>query len=258
MNETRFDGRIAVVTGASSGIGRAVVAQLAKEGANIVLIGRDENALLQVLTDFGLNPQRHLTLTKDLLDDEAASEIVSSVISRFGRLDVLINAAGVIGSGSIVDTLIAGWDEMMRLNLRVVFQLIQESIPYMESSKGCVVNVSSVAGPRAFPNLLSYCVSKAGLDQLTRRVALDLALWGIRVDGVNPGVVRTNLHLRGGMDSETYQSFLEHSKTTHPLGRIGQPEEIAALVCFLASEDAAWITGETVSIDGGRFLTCLR
>ena len=121
-----------------------------------------------------------------------------------------------------------------------------------------MVNVSSVTGLRAFPGLASYCASKAALDHLTRAAALDFAPKGVCVNAVNPGVVVTNLHRRGGMDEEKYAGFLEHAKDTHPLGRAGSPDEIAELIAFLLSEKAAWITGETIAIDGGRHLTCLR
>ena len=115
-----------------------------------------------------------------------------------------------------------------------------------------------MTGLRAFPGVLAYCVSKAGLDQLTRCAALELAAKGVRVNAVNPGVVVTEIHKRGGMNEEAYAKFLEHSRTTHPLGRVGDPLEVAELVLFLASEKASWITGGTYSIDGGRALTCAR
>ena len=123
---------------------------------------------------------------------------------------------------------------------------------------GNVVNVSSVTGLRAFPGVLAYCVSKAGVDQLTRCAALELAAKGVRVNAVNPGVVRTEVHRRAGMSEESYAAFLEHSTETHPLGRVGTAEEIAELILFLASDRAAWITGATHSIDGGRAQTCAR
>ena len=128
----------------------------------------------------------------------------------------------------------------------------------MIASKGNIVNVSSVAGTRSFPNVLSYCVSKAALDQLTRCSALELASKGVRVNAVNPGVVVTNLHTRSGMNNEAYAKFLEHSKETHPLGRAGTPDEVAELIYFLASDKAGWITGATYEIDGGRGQTCAR
>jgi NAD(P)-dependent dehydrogenase (short-subunit alcohol dehydrogenase family) len=131
-------------------------------------------------------------------------------------------------------------------------------LPLLPSPGGAIVNVSSVTGVRAFPNVLAYCVSKAGVDQLTRCAALELAPRGIRVNAVNPGVVVTNLHRRAGMSEESYAAFLERSRETHPLGRAGDPNEIAELIYFLSSDAAAWITGETISVDGGRHLTCAR
>jgi NAD(P)-dependent dehydrogenase (short-subunit alcohol dehydrogenase family) len=135
---------------------------------------------------------------------------------------------------------------------------MQKCLPHLEKTKGNIVNVSSVAGTRSFPNVLAYCVSKAGVDQLTRCTALELAPKGVRVNAVNPGVVVTNLHKRGGMDSENYQNFLKNSENTHPLGRVGEASEVADLIYFLASDKAAWITGATYAIDGGRAQTCAR
>ena len=179
-------------------------------------------------------------------------------MGRWGGVDALVNAAGVIASASVTDTTDAAFDAMMDLNLRASFRLIREAVPALVARQGAVVNLSSVAGARAFPGLLAYCVSKAAVDHLTRCAALDLAPQRVRVNAVNPGVVVTNLHKRGGMDEAKYAAFLEHSKATHPLGRAGNPEEIAELIAFLVSPRSGWITGETISIDGGRHLTCLR
>jgi NAD(P)-dependent dehydrogenase (short-subunit alcohol dehydrogenase family) len=147
---------------------------------------------------------------------------------------------------------------MMNINLRSVFYLMQKCVPFLAETKGNIVNVSSVTGPRSFPGVLAYCVSKSAVDQLTRCSALELAEKGVRVNAVNPGVVVTNIHKRGGMNDEGYEKFLEHSKTTHPLGRVGEPAEIAELILFLASDKASWITGATYEIDGGRGQTCAR
>jgi NAD(P)-dependent dehydrogenase (short-subunit alcohol dehydrogenase family) len=135
---------------------------------------------------------------------------------------------------------------------------MQLAAPHLIKTKGNIVNISSVTGLRSFPGVLAYCVSKAGVDQLTRCAALELAPHGVRVNAVNPGVVVTAIHKRGGMSAENYENFLEHSKTTHPIGRVGDPKEIAELVFYLASEKASWITGATYQIDGGRALTCAR
>ena len=170
----------------------------------------------------------------------------------------MVNAAGHISTGSIEDTSLDKWDAMMSVNLRAVFHLMLTAVPHLIKTKGNIVNISSVTGLRSFPGVLAYCVSKAGVDQLTRCAALELAPKGIRVNAVNPGVVVTEIHKRGGMSEEDYERFLEHSKTTHPIGRVGDPREIAELVFYLASEKASWITGATYQIDGGRALTCAR
>lgn len=147
---------------------------------------------------------------------------------------------------------------MFNINLRSVFALTQKCLPHLIETKGNIVNVSSVAGTRTFPNILAYGVSKSALDQLTRSAALELASKGVRVNSVNPGVVVTNIHKRGGMDEQTYDAFLERSKETHPIGRPGTAAEVADLIYFLASDKASWITGATYAIDGGRALTCAR
>jgi NAD(P)-dependent dehydrogenase (short-subunit alcohol dehydrogenase family) len=183
---------------------------------------------------------------------------VDRALSASGGIDALVTAAGIIASNGVADTSDDAWDVMMDVNVRAPFRLIRQAASALAERQGAVVNVSSVAGARAFPNLAAYCVSKAAVDQLTRCAALDFAPRGVRVNAVNPGVVVTNLHRRGGMDETRYAAFLAHSKTTHPLGRPGTPEEIADLIAFLVSPSAAWMTGETISIDGGRHLTCLR
>src|SRR5207302_2755073 len=224
----------------------------------VIAIGRDLDALDKVKADIIRSGGECSTIRLDVTNDADVSKAFESAIRETNRLDVLVNAAGHISSGSIENTSLAAWDAMMNVNLRAVFHLMQIAAPHLIKTKGNIVNVSSVTGLRSFPGVLAYCVSKAGVDQLTRCAALELAAKGVRVNAVNPGVVVTDVHRRGGMNENRYAAFLEHSRTTHPLGRVGQPEEIAELIAFLASEKAAWITGETISIDGGRALTCAR
>ena len=194
----------------------------------------------------------------DLSQEAETTNCAERVLKTFGGVDILIHAAGIIGSGTIENTTLAQWDTMMNINLRSIFHLSQLCLPSLIERKGNVVCLSSVAGLRSFPGVLGYAVSKAGLDQFTRCAALELASKGVRVNAVNPGVVVTELHRSGGMNEEQYQAFLERSKTTHPLGRVGTAEEVADLILFLASDRAGWITGGTFSIDGGRALTCAR
>jgi len=223
-----------------------------------LLVGRDEAALADARDSVDRLGGRGVVLTADVTHPDAPERIVAAAVREIGGVTTLVNAAGIIGSGTIENTTDAEWDAMLDINTRAPFRLMRAAIPALAASKGSIVNVSSVTGLRSFPNVLAYCVSKAAIDQLTRCAALELAAKGVRVNAVNPGVVISNLHRRGGMTDESYSTFLEHSKSTHPLGRPGEPEEIAELVYFLATPAASWITGETVSVDGGRHLTCAR
>ncbi|HJR09492.1 MAG TPA: glucose 1-dehydrogenase [Pyrinomonadaceae bacterium] len=256
--DVELKGKSALVTGASSGIGRATALKFASSGARVALVGRDAAALETVAGECVRLGGEAFAVAADVTNEADAERAVGETVERFGGLDVLVNAAGGLLSGTLEQTTLAAWDAMMNVNVRAVFHLMQLAIPHLEQGRGNIVNVSSVTGLRAFPGVLAYCVSKAGVDQLTRCAALELAAKGIRVNAVNPGVVRTEVHKRSGMSEEAYAAFLEHSRTTHPLGRVGEPEEIADLILFLASERAAWITGATYSIDGGRAQTCAR
>jgi NAD(P)-dependent dehydrogenase (short-subunit alcohol dehydrogenase family) len=250
--------RIALVTGASSGIGRATALKFAGAGARLALVGRDAEALAQVAGEIESREGTAQPIVADVTAEADAERAVAETVERFGGLDILVNAAGGLSNGTIENTTLDAWDAILNVNLRAVFHLMQLAIPHLERRQGNIVNVSSVTGLRAFPGVLAYCVSKAGVDQLTRCAALELAGKKIRVNAVNPGVVRTLVHRRSGMDEESYAAFLEHSRGTHPLGRVGEADEVADLILFLASERAAWITGATYSIDGGRAQTCAR
>jgi NAD(P)-dependent dehydrogenase (short-subunit alcohol dehydrogenase family) len=258
MHNDEMAGNVAIVTGASSGIGRATAVTFARAGAAVVGVARSKGALEELVDEIEAEGGTATAVAADLTDPEAIEKVVAETVEAYGRIDVLVNAAGVIDNGSIEDTSLADWDQMFAINLRAPFYLMQQAMPHLVESGGNVVNVSSVTGPRAFPGILAYCASKAGLDQLTHAAALEMAPKGVRINAVNPGVVETNLHKAGGMDKERYAEFLEHSKTTHPLGRVGQPGEVAELIYFLASPRAGWITGVTYLIDGGRGQTCAR
>jgi NAD(P)-dependent dehydrogenase (short-subunit alcohol dehydrogenase family) len=256
--EKEFGKKLVLVTGATSGIGKAAALRFAQAGASIAAVGRDEQALLQLQNQIEIRGAQYLAIAADLSQAREADAVIAKVLERFGGIDVLVNAAGHISSGTIENTSLPAWDKMFEINLRAPFLLMQKALPTIIERRGNIVNVSSVTGLRAFPGVLAYCVSKAGLDQLTRCAALELAAKGVRVNAVNPGVVVTEIHKRGGMTENEYAAFLQHSKTTHPLGRVGQAEEVAELIFFLASERASWITGATYSIDGGRSQTCAR
>ena len=250
--------KVAIITGASSGIGRASAALFAKNGARVVAVGRNQKELDDLRAEANGNNGTVKVHLADIRETTQVERVVNDTFENFGQIDILVNSAGIIMNGTIENTSLDDWDKMMNINLRSVFYLINRCAPHLAKTEGSIVNVSSVAGSRAFPNVLAYCVSKAAVDQLTRCAALELAEKNVRVNAVNPGVVVSNLHKRGGMNENEYEKFVERSKETHPLGRVGKPEEIADLIYFLASDKAEWITGATYEIDGGRAQTCAR
>lgn len=250
--------KVAIVTGATSGIGRATAVKFAAAGAAVVAVGRNEENLAELKVEIEQNGGKIKTIRADVTSENDIEAIVTSTVEQFGKIDVLVNAAGILLNGTIDNTTIENFDSQFNVNVRSVFLLMQKTVPYLEKTKGNIVNLSSVSGLRSFPGVLGYCVSKAAVDQLTRCASLELASRQVRVNAVNPGVVVTNIHKRGGMNEENYAAFLEKSKQTHPIGRVGTTEEVAELILFLASEKASWITGVTYSIDGGRANTAAR
>nr|CAH7747436.1 unnamed protein product [Callosobruchus chinensis] len=252
-----FTGKVVLITGASSGIGAATAKQFACLGATLALAGRNLDNLKKIASDC-TTKAIPLLLTGELTCEKDTKAILDKTIEHFGKLDVLVNNAGIIETGSIENTSLEQFDRMMNINVRSIYHMSMLAVPHLIKTKGNIVNVSSVNGIRAFPGVLAYCVSKSAVDQFTRCAALDLAPKQVRVNVVNPGVTITNLHKRGGMDEETYKAFLARCKDTHALGRPGQAEEVAKTITFLASDDASFITGASVPVDGGRHAMCPR
>lgn len=253
-----FAGKVVLITGASSGIGAATAVKLAKYGACLALNGRNVDNLKKVAGDCKAVGAAPAVVVGDISKEADTERIWRETLQKYGKLDVLVNNAGIIESGTIENTSLEQYDRVMNTNLRAIYHLTMLATPELIKTKGNIVNVSSVNGIRSFPGVLAYNISKMGVDQFTRCVALELAAKGVRANCVNPGVTVTNLHKRGGMDEVAYQKFLEHSKSTHALGRPGTTDEVANAIAFLASDLASFTTGVSLAVDGGRHAMCPR
>ncbi|KAK7866405.1 hypothetical protein R5R35_009827 [Gryllus longicercus] len=251
--------KVVLITGASSGIGAGTARVFAKNGARLALCGRQENNLKKVSEECtALGAREVKSLLGDLTDLNCCKKIICDVIEHYGQLDVLVNSAGRLLNNTIENVTPEQYDDIMNVNTRSIVFLTQYAVPHLTKTKGTIVNVSSVVGIRSFPGILAYCMSKSAVDQFTKCVALELASKGIRVNAVNPGVIKTEVHKRGGMSEAEYKKFLERGKETHALGRVGEPEEVGNAIAFLASSESSFITGETLPVDGGRHVMCPR
>eukprot|EP00794_Sanderia_malayensis_P000158 gene158-770_t len=258
-----LEGKVAIITGASSGLGESTAVLFAKLGAKLVLAGRNAEALLNTkkqCQEINKKIEEPLCIKGDLVEEAYMKEIIDKTIEHFKGIDILasVNCAGIVIKGTIETTTLEQYDQIMNINVRTVFYLTHLAVPHLIKSKGNIVNVSSVNGIRAFAGVNAYCMTKSAVDQLTRCTALELASKGVRCNSVNPGVIKTQIHMRGGMDQAEYERFLEHSKSTHALGRVGEPIEVANAIAFLASNEASFITGASLPIDGGRHAMCPR
>jgi len=257
MAGSRFAARAVLVTGASSGIGRACALALAAEGARLGLAGRRRDRLEETAVTVREAGGEPVVLEGDVRDEAVCARWAAECERAFGGLDGLVNAAGVIGNGAVDGTAPEEWDRVMDSNVRSLYLMTRAAAPLLKRRKGSVVNLSSVAATRPYAGLAAYCVSKAAVDMITRCAALDFAPDGVRVNAVNPGVVVTELHTVTGAVAD-YPAFLERGKSTHPIGRVGRADEVAALILYLLSDEAGWITGACMPIDGGRALASAR
>lgn len=251
----RFSNKVVLITGSSAGIGEATALYFAKEGASLVLNGRNIEKLNNLSnTCKSLSKiEEPLVFACDVTEPNFAKDIIEATIKRFGKLDILINNAGILHKYESLQNMdFDAYAQIMNTNLTSVLKLMKEAIPHLEKTKGNVVNVSSFAGHRAIPTVLAYSISKAGLDQLTKCSSLELASKGIRVNSVNPGVIITDIQKKAGLTDESYAKYLEHNKSVHPLGRVGHVNEVATVIAFLASDDASFMTGALLPIDGGK------
>lgn len=248
----KLENKVAIVTGAASPIGFGLVTArlFAQEGARVVLtdIRADEvEARAAELRDQGFDA---LAFAHDVTSRPSWDEVVAATIASYGQLDVLINNAGIAPLGSILTTTEESWDQVIAINLKGVFLGCQAAIRQMvaQGTGGSVVNISSSAGISALPNVLAYTASKGGVRQLTKAAALDVAKLGIRVNSVHPGQMKTEMSFRS---READPDLIKALVNKIPMERLGEPEDIARINLFLASDDAGYITGAEFAVDGG-------
>ncbi|XP_053625110.1 3-oxoacyl-[acyl-carrier-protein] reductase FabG-like [Plodia interpunctella] len=242
-----FKDKVVLVTGASSGIGAATAILFAKEGADVVLVGRNETKLKKVTQDCATFGKHPLVIKADVSDDDDNRRIINDTIAKFNKLDVLVNNAGISRMGPILGGQITEqYDEIMKTNVRSVVRLTSLAAPYLIKTKGNIVNVSSVAGRAIFDQSAAYCTSKAALTHFSRASALELARHGVRVNVVSPGPVYTDILINAGIPM-TFDDV--NIKTA--LNRISNPEEIGDIILFLASDKAKGITGSDYVSDNG-------
>lgn len=241
----RFTGKVVVVTGAGSGIGEGAARRFSAEGAMVVLAGRTEAKLARVAAS--LDPQRTLAHAADVSRREDAEALVAATLRRFGRLDVLVNNAGTAVTGPLLALEPEDWRKVMATDLDGVYFCTRAALPHLLETKGSIVNVSSVSGTGGDWNMSAYNAAKGGVTNLTRSLALELGEKGVRVNAVNPSLTLTELTADMKGDEALMAKFRERI----PLGRPAEPADIAGVIAFLASDDARFVTGVNLPVDGG-------
>ncbi|CAG4968039.1 unnamed protein product [Parnassius apollo] len=247
-----FVDKVVLVTGASSGIGAATAILFAKEGANVTLVGRNEVKLKNVVEQCEKYGKKHLLIKADISNDEEAVNVIKKTIDTFGKLDILVNNAGICRFTSILDeNLMKVYDETLNTNLRAHVYITNLAAPHLIKTKGSIVNISSTAGSSISMSsrTLPYFISKAALDQFSRGVALELAQYGVRVNTISPGPVRTDIFENANAPI-TVDSFQKMTA----LNRVAEPEEIAELILYLSGDKAKSITGSNYVSDNGYLL----
>jgi NAD(P)-dependent dehydrogenase (short-subunit alcohol dehydrogenase family) len=244
--------RTAIVTGAGSGIGAATARLLGSRGMTVALVGRRRETLEEVGAEIDTGPGSALVVPEDLADAAAPGRIVEEALERTGRIDVIVNNAGHLRLTPVEDVSAEELDAHFAVNLRAPYLLVRAALPALKASPSAVVvNVSSAAAAMYRPRQPVYAMTKAGLEHLTKNLAAELAPHGIRVNCIRPGPVDTPIHSTAVADPE---ARLQELGRLVPLGRVGQPEEIAAWIGHLVDPDARWVTGSVFVVDGGRVL----
>ncbi|MDE1184222.1 SDR family oxidoreductase [Paraburkholderia sp.] len=241
----RFEGKVVIVTGAGSGIGAATARRFSEEGATTVLVGRTQAKLEHVAAT--LPTERTLAQVVDMRNYDDVDMLVTMIVQRYGQLDVIVNNAGVVKMGPIDALSLEDWDDVMATDVSGVFYGCRAALPHLKKVKGCIVNVSSVSGIGGDWGMSFYNAAKGAVTNFTRALAMDCGPDGVRVNAVCPTYTRTEM--TGDMDSD--EQLQQAFRQRIPLGRPAEPEEIASVIAFLASDDARFVTGVNLPVDGG-------
>src|SRR5215467_13066640 len=241
----RLEGKTAIVTGAGSGIGHAIAVALAREGAQVTICGRDREKLDRVATEIGAACLPVAAVVGNLQDVDA---LISETLKRFQAIHILVNNAGILLPGSAESHTAAEWDQTFNTNVRGMWLVTRAALPHLRAAGGgSIINIGSVLGHLGARNRVAYAASKGAVLAMTRAMAIDHAAEKIRVNCICPGIVETEMVAAFNMD----EAARRRRVAMHPMGRFGQPEDVAGLAVFLASDEAAWITGAEYLVDGG-------
>jgi len=248
----RFNGKVVMITGSSTGLGAEFARSFAAEGASVFLTGRNVEGLEAVAAECRKLGGKALYVAGDITSDVLLKELVQTTLSEFGKIDILINNAGMsLARSTILDPNFEAFDIIHNVNLRSVYHLCGMAAPHIVKTKGNIVNISSIAAMRTPQSTSAYGIAKAGLDMLTRCLAAELAPHGVRVNGVNPGAFRTDFMRFRTTYKDEQAKMYDNMSSTYPLGRVGEPAELANFVLFLASDAASFMTGINAPVDGG-------